>query len=139
MRRATLLLGSLLLLAATGCSISDSISSPFEWSSDSSASSSRSSSQGRASYRSDVRDYTAAYVQSGGDFTTFTRGLSNVAARHGVSDWESDLDTYTGIGAGLKKANQTPAQLEVWKTNLAGSDADKATAMQRGYDETPTR
>src|SRR3982751_520168 len=103
MRRTVLLLGAVLLPVATGClssseSISKSISSPFEWSSASSASSSRSSSRGRESYRDDIRDYTAAYVQSGGDYTTFTRGLSSVAAKHGVSDWESDNDTYEGIG-----------------------------------------
>jgi hypothetical protein len=135
MRPTGLLLAAALLLIAAGCSsISDSISSPFEWSSDSIASSSRSSSRGRASYRDDVRDYTAAYVQSGGEFATFSTGLGNVAAKHGVSDWQADEDTYFGIGAGLKKANQTPAQFTVWQSNLAGTDADKAAAMQRGYD-----
>lgn len=139
MRRIVLLVGAVWLSVATGClssseSISKSISSPFEWSSASSGSSSRSSSRGRESYRDDVRDYTAAYVQSGGDYTTFTRGISNVAAKHGVSDWESDDDTYEGVGAGLRKANQTPAQLSAWQQNLAGGDAHKAAAMQDGYD-----
>ncbi len=138
MRRIVLLLAAVLLPGASGClssseSISKSISSPFEWSS-ASSSSSRSSSRGRESYRDDVRDYTAAYVQSGGDYSTFTRGLSNVAAKHGVSDWESDDDTYEGIGAGLRKANQTPAQLSVWQQNLAGGDSHKAAAIQDGYD-----
>lgn len=139
MRRIVLFLGAVVLSLTTGClssseSSSKSISSPFEWSSASSASSSRSSSRGRESYRDDVRDYTAAYVQSGGDYTTFTRGLSNVAAKHGVSDWESDDDTYEGIGAGLRKANQTPEQLSVWKQNLTNGDPHKSAAMQDGYD-----
>jgi hypothetical protein len=139
MRRRVLLVGFVVLPFATGClssseSISKSISSPFEWSSASSASSSRSSSPGGESYRDDVRDYTAAYVQSGGDYTEFSRGLSNVAAKHGVSDWESDDNTYEGIGAGLRKANQTPTQLSAWQQNLAGGDTHKAAAMQHGYD-----
>lgn len=135
MRRTVLMLAVPLLAAATGCSsISDSISSPFEWSSASFASSSRSSSGARESYRDDLRDYTAAYVQSGGDFTTFTRGIANVAAKHGVSDWDADDDTYEGIGAGLKKANQTLEQFSVWQANLSGGDASKAAAMRRGYD-----
>lgn len=137
MRRTVPLL--ITLLAVSGCfssseSSSKSSSSPFEWSSASSGSSSKSSSRGRESYRDDVRDYTAAYVQSGGDYTTFTRGLSNVASKHGVSDWESDHDTYEGIGAGLKKANQTPAQMSVWQQNLSGGDATKSSAIQDGYD-----
>ncbi len=144
MRLRFLLLGGCVLVGASGCvtsskSSSESSSSPFVWSSASFGSSSRSSSGGRESYRDDVRDYTAAYVQSGGDFTQFTRGLSNVAAKHGVSDWENDMDTYAGIGAGLKKANQTPTQFTAWQTNLAGTDADKAAAMQRGYDSYKAR
>jgi len=136
-----LLTGSLVLIGA-GCSISESVSksvsSPFEWSSDSIASSSRSSSRNRAEeYRNDVRDYTQAYVKSGGDFDAFTRGLSTIASKHGVSNWESDTDTYVGIGQGLKQGGVSTAQLELWKTNLAKGDAGKATAIQKGYDSTP--
>ena len=139
MRIATsLLLGSLVLIAAA-CSISTSVSSPFEWSSDSSASSSGSSSRERDEYRADVRDYTQAYVNSGGEFDNFTRGLSNIASKHGVSNWESDTDTFVGIGMGLRQAGVTSAQLEVWKTNLAKGDASKASAMQKGYDMSPAR
>jgi len=129
---------TLALMLLGGCSISKSISSPFEWSSDSIASSSSSSgsSSGDRSeaYRNDVRDYTAAYVQSGGQFDTFTRGLSNIASKHGVSNWEADNNTYVGIGQGLRKAGVTSSQLGVWKTNLAGSDSSKAGAIQKGYD-----
>lgn len=135
---AFLCLGSSLVLGTAGCSISESISksvsSPFEWSSASSASSSGSSPNRSEAYRNDVRDYTQAYVKSGGDFDTFTRGLSNIASKHGVSNWESDDNTYVGIGQGLKKAGVTAMQLEVWKTNLAKGDASQAAAMQKGYD-----
>ncbi|MGH7787882.1 MAG: putative lipoprotein [Candidatus Binatia bacterium] len=121
----------------SGCSISKSISSPFEWSSDSSASSSRSSSGDRsADYQSDVRSYTKAYVQSGGSYDTFGAGLSGIAKKHGVSNWESDMDTFVGIGAGLKQAGVSPTALEVWKTNLSQGDPTKATAIQKGYDAT---
>jgi hypothetical protein len=129
---------SLLAAVAAGCSISDSISSPFSWSSDSIASSSRSSSRNRAEdYRNDVADYTQAQVQSGGDFPTFTRGLGAIAAKHGVSDWESDSNTYVGIGQGLKRAGVTQTQVDVWETNLSHGDKSKASAIQSGYDSTP--
>ena len=137
MVRHLLLLGLALVLFA-GCSISKSISSPFEWSSDSIASSSSSSgsSSGDRSqaYRNDVRDYTAAYVQSGGQFDTFNRGLSNIASKHGVSNWEADDNTYIGIGQGLRKAGVSTMQLSVWKSNLSGGDAGRAAAIQKGYD-----
>jgi len=129
---------SVALALLAGCSISKSISSPFEWSSDSiasSSSSSGSSSRNRAEeYRNDVRDYTAAYVQSGGQFEAFATGLSSIASKHGVSNWESDDNTYVGIGQGLKKAGVTSNGLGVWKTNLAGGDSAKAAAIQKGYD-----
>ena len=129
---------SWLVVMGTGCSISESISksvsSPFEWSSASSGSSSASSAARGEAYRNDVRDYTAAYIQSGGEYANFTRGLGNIASKHGVSDWESDTDTWVGIGQGLKKAGVTTAQLAVWKTNLTNGDAQKASAMQKGYD-----
>jgi|SRR5262245_54756102 len=135
--RHVLPLGLALALLA-GCSISRSSSSPFEWSSDSSASSSASSgssSRDRAEeYRNDVRDYTAAYVQSGGQFDAFPRGLSNIASKHGVSNWESDNNTYVGVGQGLRKAGVSPEGLSVWKANLAGGDSSKAAALQKGYD-----
>jgi hypothetical protein len=133
----SVLLVSSIAAVAAGCSISDSVSSPFSWSSDSVASSSRSSSRNRAEdYRNDVADYTQAQVQSGGDFTTFTRGLSSVAAKHGVSDWESDDNTYVGIGQGLKRAGATQTQVDVWETNLSHGDKSKASAIQSGYDST---
>jgi len=136
-RRIPFMLVTLALTA--GCSISESISksisSPLEWSSESSASSSRSSSPERGeAYRDDVRDFTAAYVQSGGQFDQFNRGLGNVAAKHGVSNWESDSTTYVGIGEGLKKAGVSATALTVWKSNLAGSDSSKGAAIQKGYD-----
>ena len=137
--RVRMLVGvSLLLVAPVGCSISrsvsDSVSSPFEWS----ASSSRSSSQGRSvEYEADVRDYTEAYVRSGGEFDKFTSGLSRLASKHGISNWEEDPATYTGIGRGLKKAKVTQTQLEVYETNLSKGDPQKARNIVKGYDEEP--
>jgi hypothetical protein len=138
--RHVLPLGLALLMFA-GCSISKSISSPFEWSSDSIASSSGSSGSSRSSsrdraqeYRNDVRDYTAAYVQSGGQFDTFNRGLGSIASKHGVSNWEADDNTYVGIGEGLRKAGVTSTQLSVWKSNLSAGDSSRAAAIQEGYE-----
>jgi hypothetical protein len=136
LRTLTTAIAAVSLMLVAGCgSLSKSSSSPFESSSASSESSSRSSSPERGqAYRDDVREYTQAYVKSGGDFASFSRGLSSIASKHGVSNWEADTDTYVGIGEGLKQAGVTQMQVEVWKTNLSGGDPTKATAIQKGYD-----
>jgi hypothetical protein len=126
------------VLLLVGCSISESVKSSFESSSASvrsSSGSSGSSSRESESYRNEVRDYTSAYVKSGGQFDNFTRGLDSIAARHDITDWESDQDTYVGIGAGLRAANVTREQFTVWQTNLTGTDGAKASAMRKGYDQ----
>ncbi len=134
---------SLALLLVAGCSFYDSSRSSSESSGSSSASSASSSGSSassgssgarRDSYINDVAGYTEAYAKSGGQYDGFTRGVSDIAQKHGVTDWENDPDTYTGIGAGLKRASTPPAQFEVWKQNVTGGDATKAAAMQKGYD-----
>jgi len=117
-------------LSASSASISDSISSPFKSSSDSSGDS-------HAAYQADVRDYTAAYIRSGGDYDTFERKIGNVAAQHGITDWELDSGTYLAIGQGLRKGGLKPIELAAWKSNLAGSDLSRADLIQKGYDGTP--
>ena len=123
----------IVMLAAAGCSFSDSsesisksISSPFQ--------SSSASSPSAEAYQNDVADYTHAYVISGGQFDTFMKGLANVAERHGVTNWEADDATYTGIGRGLAKAKFTPAQVEVFGKNVSGGDAKKARLVQEGFE-----
>ncbi len=131
--RALRLAGALILaLAVTGCSISksvsDSVSSPFKWSSSSIGGE-------KEAYQGDVRDYTEAYVRSASDIEGFRKGLASLAEKHGISNWEADESTYIGIGAGLAKAGVKEMQLEVYKTNLSGKDPVKAAAIQKGYDQ----
>ena len=126
---------AVLALAMIGCSISksisDSVSSPFKWSSESLDS----SGGGKESYEADVRDYTEAYVRSSSDLEGFKKGLASVAEKHGISNWEADESTYTGIGAGLAKAQVKESQLEVYKANLSKGDAAKSAAIQKEYDQ----
>jgi hypothetical protein len=133
LRAMLLAVMAVVALAVTGCSISnsisDSISSPFKWSSRSSDSGDQ-----KESYQRDVRDYTEAYLRSSSDPTGFRNGLASLATKHGISNWEADEATYAGIGEGLGKAKVKQSQVEVFKTNLAGSDPVKAAALQNGYD-----
>ena len=125
----------LALLGLVGCSVSTSSESSAE-SSKSSASISRSSaSAGRkASYREDVRTYTAAYVRSSGPFDVFEKQLGELARQYGVTNWEDDEATYVGIGEGLGEASVGQAQLATYTTHLSRSDPLKMQAIQRGYD-----
>jgi hypothetical protein len=124
---------TLILAGPTGCSlsassksISDTASSPFEWSSDSSGDS--------VAYQQDVRDYTYAYVRSGGDRSAFQRGIGNLAEQRGVSNWEEDESTCAGIGAGLRKAALDEDQARDFARDLLGDGSGRLRDVQRGYE-----
>ena len=119
------------LLVASGCSISDSISSPFE----SSSASSRSSESSAAKFRNQVIDYTASFAAGQGDFDVFMQGIASLAAQYGVTNWQSDPKTYVAIGQGLKKAKASSGQVEAFVVNVAKGDATKAAAIRQGYSQ----
>jgi hypothetical protein len=127
-------LASLALLAPLGCSISASLeslsktaSSPFEWSSDS-------SSPDAVAYREDVRDYTYAYVRSGGDLAAFQRGIGDLAEQRGIADWERDEMTCAGIGAGLRRAELDDDEARAFAEGLFGSGSESVDGVRRGYE-----
>jgi len=123
----------LVVSAAFGCSISESVSksvsSPFEWSS-------ASSDGGGSSYQDDVSDYTVAYVKSSNDVAALQDGIAGIASKHGITNWQASEATYRGIGEGLGRAGVTPTQLEVYKSNLASGNPTMALAIQQGYQRT---
>jgi len=130
---------SLILMLPQGCSFSTSSkgsSNSSESSSDSSASSSGSSSPESAEtqYKSDVREYTAAYMKTGGQFDAFRRGIGDIARKHNITNWEESTVTYEGIGEGLGEAGASQVQLKAYMDGLARQDEAKRTAMQKGYD-----
>ena len=126
----SLLIAALLLSA--GCSLSASSKSSSESSASSSASSSPESKE--TQYRNDVRDFTAAYVKSGGRIEDFKRRLGDLAKERGITDWETNLVTYEGIGRGLGRAKVSQIELETYTSNLAGMDPAKAKAIKDGYE-----
>ena len=117
------------LVAVTGCSISDSISSPFE----SSSASSRSSESNSSKFHRSVVDYTASFAAGQGDFNVFQKGLSDLAAKYGQTNWESDMETYVSVGKGLKQAKVDTGTLQAFIVNIAKGDSAKAAAIQKGY------
>ena len=130
---------SLVLVLPAACSFSASSKSSSEssaTSSESSASSSKSSSPESAEtqYKSDVAEYTASYVKTGGQFDAFRRGIGDLAKKHSITNWEDSAVTYEGIGEGLGRAQATDIQLKAYMDGLAGQDSTKRAAMQKGYD-----
>jgi hypothetical protein len=113
-------------------SISKSVSSPFKWSSESSTSS---SSDRKASYQGDVRTYADLHVRSGNDVATIVNGLTAIGEKYGISDWEAEMATFTGIGQGLARAAAAPTTVEAYQKFLTQGDPRKLMAMRKGYDE----
>jgi hypothetical protein len=81
-----------------------------------------------------VREYTAAYVKTGGQFDAFRRGLGDLAKKHGITNWEDSTVTYEGIGEGLGSARASEIQLKAYLDGLAGPEESKRAAMKKGYD-----
>ena len=123
---------ALTLVGSQACSFSAS----SESSSDSSASSSQSSSPGskEAQYKNDVREYTAAYMKTGGQFDAYRRGIGDLARKYSITNWEDDTVTYQGIGEGLGEAGASEVQVKAYADGMAGQDAAKRTALVKGYD-----
>lgn len=123
-------------IAINSCSFSDS-SKSFSDSTSSIVSSPSSISEKSKKYQNEVADYTMAYVKSsqpGADYTSFLKGISEIAEKEGITNWDQDSATYMGIGKGLKKANIEGIAYETYKKNFAGGDSKKMQDIQNGYE-----
>jgi len=128
--RWRVLLVAMLLALPAGCSFSySSKSSANSW--DSSSASSEGS---ETRYQNDVRDYTTAWVKSGGQLDAFQKKLGDLAKQYGVTNWEENEHSYVGIGEGLADAEVSDVQFETYRDNLGRSDPVKVKAIQKGYD-----
>ncbi len=124
---------SLALVVLGGCgSLSDSVQSSSNIISSPLTSSSASSSPEEA-YREDVRDYTAAHIRSGGKTDDLRRHIGELAAKHGITNWEQSEATYRGIGQGLAKAGYKQVEVDPFKKNFATTPQQEAW-IQSGYD-----
>lgn len=120
------------LAAAAGCgSLSDSSESSSAFISSPITSFSRSSSP-EIEYREDIRDFTAAHIQAGGNVENLWRGLGEVAAKHGISDWENNEATFHGIGQGLARAGYSQVQTDAFVSVLTRSE-QQVRWIQEGF------
>ena len=107
-------------------SSSDILSSPFT--------SSSASSSPEDAYREEVKDFTASYLESGGNASKLEQEVGKIAEKRGISDWESNEATYVGIGKGLHKAGLKQVELDGYKASIADNE-QQADWIQDGYDE----
>jgi len=121
-----------LALMPLGCSFYYSSDSSVKSSHSSSTSSSKSEAKKEA-YRDDIRDFTAAYASTHQDLQGFEHGLGEVARRHGITDWEADDITYIAVGAGLKRAAVSGADLASYETTIGRTEPAKVALIRSGY------
>jgi hypothetical protein len=132
-RRAFIAAAALVCAASLACSFSHSSGSSSD-SSKSSSGSSGSSGDDTKAFRNDVSQYTEAFIEAGGgQQQTFFSGLSDLARKRGVSDWESEPSTWEAIGSGIRRTKATDAQRTAYETAWAGGDAERESAMARGF------
>ena len=133
-------------LLLNGCSFSDSSTSASDsisGSSDSSesiassSSSSSSASKKHKKFRREVSDYTMVYVNSPhpqADAESFLKGISDIAARRGVVNWDQSAETYIAIGKGLRDAGAAGMTYENYQRSFAQGDPEKMKNIQKGYE-----
>ena len=124
-----------LLASPIACSFSHSSQSSSDSSTSPSKSSKSSSGDDTSEFHHDVEQYTAAYVQGGGrGESSFFSGMSELARKRGVSDWESEDATWESIGRGLGRTEVGDAERIAYVHAWAGDDTGHASAIQRGYE-----
>jgi hypothetical protein len=132
------------LSVAVGCSfsassksISKSISGSSRSISGSSRSVSGSSKSNATRYREEVADYAQGFVAGGGgDVSGFQRGLAGIAEKRGISDWESNRDTWKSLGVGLGRTEISDAAFAGFVESWAGGDATRSDLMRQGFKST---
>ena len=145
-RRGMTALACTALLALSGCQvIYASITSPSDWVSGTGKSISgsfeglsRSSGSGGDSgsnqaYRRDLRAYSAEFAGAGGSSDEFLRGVGRVAESHGVTHWESNPATMLSIGAGLRDAGVSEADLGAVLAQAGDADPAVLALVREGF------
>ena len=130
-------LAMIALLAGGGCSFvasskssSDIISSPFK-------SSSNSVGGEDTAYQEQAEDYSRAYAEvGGGEPEAFQRGLSDLAGKLGISDWEGYPGTWMSVGRGLGQARVSGGEMMTYAANWTGGDAGIMELIFQGYAQT---
>ncbi|MDD2759614.1 MAG: putative lipoprotein [Methylomonas sp.] len=130
---ATLSACSFSTSSESSASSSDSSKSAFDLASSPMSLASDSSTSEQDPFENDVADYTKEFATSPtGTLDQFRAHLGEIAQDHGITDWENDIDTYDGIGRGLKKAKLNKKVVSDFVESISGNDAMKKKAIEDG-------
>ncbi len=86
----------------------------------------------KESYQRDLRQYSAAFVHSGGTQADFLRGVSRIAENHGIAHWEAEPATPFAIGQGMREANVSEAEMQAFCAEV-GSETPAAKLALEGW------
>jgi hypothetical protein len=111
---------------------SRSIAGSFDALSTSSQSGGGTPTPNQTSYARDLRQYAASFVHSDGSRDEFLRGVSRIAEDHGISHWEAEPLTPRAIGAGMRDANLSEAEMNAFVDEV-GRDRPEAQLALDGY------
>lgn len=114
-----------------------SISGSLASSSGSSVDDEEEESEEKEAFRRDVRNYTAAFVVTGGSQTQFERELGRIARLHGLVNWRTQSAglTFQAIGAGLQTAGLERETVALRFTGISAAARDN---ILTGFDRENT-
>lgn len=136
---------SFTLIVSPGCSISTSVGTSSESSSNLLSSISKSSegtsenlvSKRQQEYQKDVAAFTDSFIHQEMISLDYMIGLGRIANRHGITDWELSPDTYIAIGFGLKEAGLKKDRLTSCSLvqSVVKNKKDVLTLIMAGYEK----
>ena len=68
------------------------------------------------------------------NYINFFTGISDLAEKLGINNWDSNNLTYIGIGKGLKKASIDVDNFDFYKTEFSEGEIINMNNIQKGYD-----
>jgi len=91
--------------------------------------------QDAQAYGEDVSQLAYTYAKQGGDIGSLRTGVSGLAMKRGITNWEVDSLTCQSIGRGVGQAGMSEKDFTDFSKQLFGDDLTKATTLRAGYQE----
>ena len=60
--------------------------------------------------------------------------MAGIAEKRGISDWESNGDTWKSLGEGLGRTDMTDASFAGFVESWAGGDSTRSDQMREGFE-----
>ena len=59
--------------------------------------------------------------------------MAGIAEKRGISDWESNGDTWKSLGEGLGRTEMTESSFEGFVASWTGGDSTRSDQMRKGF------